>query len=182
MLLYFALVLLFAVAFSLACGSGDVESKASAPKPPSTPADVSKIRSIDLSQTPEVQSMLKQLGSGTLAPSDTLYVDVTGDKREEAFIPISSGGTQGNLAYLGFTLKGDTPTLILTRTLDRSNAGGLRMLVEDGRLVENSGEYGPSDPNCCPSLLRKTYFRWDGARLQVDKEDKVPNPAGQKKD
>ena len=55
-------------------------------------------------------------------------------------------------------------------------------VIEDGKLVEYSGEYGPQDPNCCPSVLRKTYFRWDGRKLQVEKEEKVPNPAGQKKE
>jgi len=171
-----------AVAFSIACGSDGNQAGGSKPRVSPTPADVAKIRGIDLSKTNDVQNMLRQLGSGTLATRETLYVDVTGDQREEAFIPISSGGTLGNLAYLGFTLKGDTPMLILTRTLDRSNAGGLRLLFEDGKLVEYSGEYGPQDPNCCPSVLRKTYFRWDGSRLQVEKEEKVPNPAGQKKE
>ena len=166
----------------MACGSGGDGGDGSQPRITPTPADVARIRSSDLSKTNDVQNMLRQLGSGTLATRDTLYVDVTGDRREEAFIPISSGGTLGNLAYLGFTLKGDTPILILTRTLDRSNAGGLRLLLEDGRLVENSGEYGPQDPNCCPSVMRKTYFRWDGSRLQVEKEEKVANPAGQKKE
>ena len=181
-MLYLALVLLFAVAFSIACSSGGDAEGNSKPRVPPTPADVAKIRSVDLSKANDVQNMLRQLGSGTLAARETLYVDVTGDQREEAFVPISSGGTLGNLAYLGFTLKGDTPTLILTRTLDRSNAGGLRLLFEDGKLVEYSGEYGPQDPNCCPSVLRKTYFRWDGRKLQVEKEEKVPNPSGQKKE
>ncbi|HLF79875.1 MAG TPA: hypothetical protein VJB57_20530 [Dehalococcoidia bacterium] len=128
-----------------------------------------------------MQNLLKQLGFGTLAVRDGLFVDVTGDQREEAFIPVASGGTLGNVAYLGFTLKDDKPTLILTRTLDRNNAGGLRLLFEDGKLVEYSGEYGPQDANCCPSVMRKTYFRWDGSRLQVEREEKIPN-GGQKKD
>ena len=171
-----------AFAFSIACGSGGNGANGSPPRVPPTPADAAKIRGVDLSKTNDVKNMLRQLGSGTLATRETLYVDVTGDQREEAFVPISSGGTLGNLAYLGFTLKGDKPALILTRTLDRSNAGGLRLLFEDGKLVEYSGEYGPQDPNCCPSVLRKTYFRWDGSRLQVEKEEKVPNTAGQKKE
>jgi hypothetical protein len=181
-LLYLALVLLFAVAFSIGCSSGGNDADGSRPSVPATPADAARIRGVDLSKSRDAQNMLRQLGSATLATRETLYVDVTGDQREEAFVPISSGGTLGNVAYLGFTLRGDTPALILTRTLDRSNAGGLRLLFEDGKLLEYSGEYGPQDPNCCPSVMRKTYFRWDGSKLQVETEEKVPNPAGQKKE
>jgi hypothetical protein len=148
---------------------------------PSPPADAAKIRSVDFAQLPDVQTVLKQISGGSLAARDGLFVDVTGDQREEAFIPVSSGGTLGNLAYLGFSLKDDKPKLILTRTLDRNNAGGIRLVFEEGKLVEYSGEYGPQDPNCCPSVMRKTYFRWDGDRLQVEREEKVPN-GGQNKD
>jgi hypothetical protein len=169
------------VAFTVACGGGSDGGETTRVVP--TPADAAKIRSVDFSQVGDVQTMLKQLsGAGVLAAREILYADVTGDQREEAFLPISSGGTLGNIAYLGFTLKDDKPQLILTRTLDRSNAGGLRLVMEEGRLVEYSGEYGPQDPNCCPSVLRKTSFRWDGSRMQVDKEERLPNPAGQKKE
>jgi len=88
----------------------------------------------------------------------------------------------GNLAYLVFTLRDSAPTLVLSRTVDRATAGGLRMAVEDDKLVETAGEFGPEDPLCCPSLLRKTTFRWDGTRLQVEREEKVPNPGAQDKD
>ena len=110
-----------------------------------------------------------------------LYADLTGDQREEAVVPITSGGTQGNVAYVVFTMKGNTPTLILTRTLDRSSAGGLRMALDEGRLGEAGAESGPEDPFCCPSTLRRTSFRWDGSQLQVEREDKL-QVGGQKKD
>jgi hypothetical protein len=123
--------------------------------------------------------MLSQVGSGSLERGTIVYADVTGDLREEAIIPIASGGTLGNVAYLVFTQDKGAPALLLTRTLDRSSAGGLRVTTED-RLVETAAEYGPSDPLCCPSFLRRTLFRWDGSKLQVEREEKVAGAGGPK--
>ncbi len=120
---------------------------------------------------------LGQLGGGALVPADILYADLTGDRREEAVVPISSHGTLGNIAYLVFTMVDDEPTPVLRRTLDRgSAAGGLVVAVTDGTLVETAGEFGPEDPFCCPSGLRRTYFRWDGSFLQVEREERLANP------
>jgi len=107
-----------------------------------------------------------------------LYVDLTGDGLEEAIVPITSNGTAGNIAYLVLTLKKDVPSVILTRRLERGSAGGLKMAVDmnSGRpvLTETAAEYGDEDPFCCPSVLRRTTFRWDGALLQVAREEKTP--------
>lgn len=135
------------------------------------------MRAIDFSQDDAVVSTLGQLGGGALVPADILYADLTGDRREEAVVPISSQGTLGNIAYLVFTMVDGEPTPVLRRTLDRgSAAGGLVMAVADGTLIETAGEFGPEDPFCCPSFLRRTYFRWDGTALQVEREERLANP------
>jgi hypothetical protein len=179
-LLYFVIVLMFAVAFSIACGSGG-DKAASTPAEPSLPHDADAIRGANIVQAPDVQAALRQVGSGSIDAASILFADVTGDRREDAVVPISSGGSLGNIAYVVLTLKSGTPTLALTRTLDRGTAGGLRMAVDDGKLVETAAEYGPQDPLCCPSVLRKTYFRWDGSKLQVEREEKQA-VGGQKKE
>ncbi len=89
-------------------------------------------------------------------------------------MPVSSGGTLGNIAYLIFTLESGAPELLLTRTLDRSTPSGLVMEIEKGQLVETIGEYAAEDPLCCPSVLRLTYFYWDGLSLGVEREERVP--------
>lgn len=124
-----------------------------------------------------MQTSLRQLGSGSVDARAIVYADLTGDGRDEAVVPIGSGGTLGNLAYLVFTLRSGSPAVILSRTLDRSSAGGLGIDVQEARLVETVGEFGPEDPLCCPSQLRKTYFRWDGARLQVEREERTSTPS-----
>ena len=124
--------------------------------------------------------LLDQVATGSVEPREIMFADVTGDGRDEAIVPVFSGGTLGNLAYLVYTMKSGKPALVLTRTLDRSSAGGLKMTVEGGRLVEVSAEYGPSDPFCCPSVLKRTAFRWDGAMLQVAGEERVISTPGPK--
>lgn len=174
-LLYFTIVVIFAVAFTIACDSARKDAQ------PSEPVDAAAIRAVNLAQSPDVQASLRQLGSGSIDPAEIVYADLTGDRREDAVVPVASGGTLGNIAYLVLTLKSGAPALILTRTLDRGSAGGLRMAIEDSKLVETAAEYGAEDPLCCPSVLRKTWFRWDGARLQVEREEKLA-VGGQKKE
>jgi hypothetical protein len=105
-----------------------------------------------------------------------LYADLTGDRREEAIVPVTSQGTLGNIAYLVFRLDSGKPDVVLTRTVDKSSASGLQMTAEDGVLLETRGVYGPEDAFCCPSQLRETTFRWDGSQLQVLSEDLVQQP------
>jgi hypothetical protein len=164
----------------LACGSGGSDgASSSASKEDRTPADTAAIRMVDLTQAPEVTTAVQRVGSGGVNARGIDYADVTGDDREEAIVPVESGGTLGNVAYLVFTMKSGAPELVLTRVKDRS-AAGLRMSVEDGKLVETTAEYGPEDPLCCPTVMRQTTFRWDGSLLQVEREERVPQTPGPK--
>ena len=171
------LALTLSAVLVFACSSGDDGKRNATP----TPADAAAIRSTDFAAQPAVKTLLAQVG-GELDPRAIEYTDLTGDGREEAVVPVSSGGTLGNLAYLVFTLRGGSPNVVLTRTIDKTSRSGLKMEMEDGRLVELVGEYGPEDPLCCPTYLRKTYFRWDGSALQVEREEKGPNPNAPKKE
>ena len=173
--------LLLVVTVALSCNSrkGDPLPTAT-PATLDPPADAQAIRSVDFNQNPEVQRALAQAGSGRVEPSTIVYGDITGDLREEAIVPIASGGTLGNLAYLVFTGSGPNASLVLTRTADRSSSGGIKMTIEDGVLVETAGEFGPSDALCCPSVIKRTTFRWDGARLQVQREERIQSTPGPK--
>jgi hypothetical protein len=112
------------------------------------------------------------------------YVDLTGDGLEEAVVPITSGGTVGNIAYIVVTMPKTDPAVILTRRLEQGSAGGLKMAIDTTTgqpvLVETAAQYGDEDPFCCPSVLRRTTFRWDGSQLQVEREEKTPGPPNPK--
>jgi hypothetical protein len=173
------LIPLLATIVLAACGSGDSDNDGGSPTPTSTPEDVTAIRGVDLASVPEVETALRQFG-GELDDDSVLYTDLTDDGREDAVVPIASGGTLGNLAFLVLTLKDDQPLVILTRAAD--GEGGVAVEIEGGQLAATTAEYGPEDPLCCPRYLKKTYYRWDGAALQVDREDRFDNPDAQDKD
>jgi hypothetical protein len=161
---------------TLACGDGG-DSDASRSD---APGDAQAIRGIDLDSLPAARTLLDQLGSGKIDKASTLYADLTGDRREEAIVPVTSEGTLGNIAYLVLKLDSGKPQVVLTRTMDSTSASGLQMSVNEGVLLETRGVYGPEDPFCCPSQLRETTFHWDGARLQVESEQLVQRPPGAK--
>ena len=117
-----------------------------------------------------MQTALRQIGSGDVDVKGIIYADLTGDGREDAVVPVTSGGTVGNIAYFVYTLQYGAPQMILTRRLEKGSAGGLKMSIVDGKLTETAAEYGAEDPLCCPSALRRTTFRWDGKQLQVERE------------
>ena len=165
--------------FSLACGDGGAgDGVSGTPQPPD---DSEAIRAVDFEQRDELQDLISQLGGGAVEAGAVVYADLTGDQREEAIVPVTSQGTQGNIGYLVFRLESDQPDVILTRTVDRTSASGLQMSAEDGVLLETRGEFGPDDPFCCPSQLRETTFRWDGSQLQVDSEVLIQQDPGPKR-
>ena len=165
------------VVLGLACG--DSSDAPAGPGADSTPPDAGAIRDENFSHQSEVQAALTRIGGGKVAENEIAYADLTGDRVEEAVVPITSGGTMGNIAYLVFTPSQNGASLLLTRTLTPADPGGLNMTIEGGKLVEYVGEYGPEDPFCCPSVLRKTTFAWDGSKLQPGDAERVP--AGQQK-
>jgi len=168
-----AFLFVCSLVFGLACGSGGDNDSSRVTR---IPQDAGAIRGLDFAGLPAAKTLLDQLGSGAVDEQAVLYADLTGDRREEAIVPVSSQGTLGNIAYLVFRLDSGKPHVVLTRTVDKSSASGLQMTTEDGVLLETRGVYGPEDPFCCPSQLRETTFRWDGSRLQVESEDLVQQP------
>jgi hypothetical protein len=162
-----------AVLLAAACGGGDSKSSTPQPSNGTPPADADVIRGVNLNNEKDVQAALSKFGGGSVAQNEIAYADLTGDLREEAIIPITSGGTMGNIAYLVLSPATGGTDLILTRTMDRNSASGLNMEVENGELVEYIGEYGPEDPMCCPSVLRRTTFKWDGSKLQAAGESRI---------
>jgi hypothetical protein len=141
------------------------------------PAD---IRGIDLTGVTALQTLVRQHG-GRIDRAGATYADLTNDGKEEAIVPITSDGTYGNLAFVVLKEQGGDLEPVLTRLAGRERRG-LVMTFESGKLAETSGIYGPTDPNCCPGQIRKTYFRWNGAQLVEDRIETITIPRGPKAD
>jgi hypothetical protein len=169
-------LLLVAALVIAGCGQKDNQAE-STPSPtlePTATAEASPdISQVDFSQVPAVQSLLEDSG-GRLLPEEIIFADLTGDGVDEAVVPISSGGTGGDIAYAVFGDRGgDLEELLQVKP----EAGRVTAAVEDGVLVDTQPIYAPEDPLCCPSQLRRTYYRWDGKELVVDREETESAPS-----
>jgi hypothetical protein len=170
-------VLLVAGLAVVACGRFQDEEPEATSSPPVEPTATvvpgPDIAEVDFSQVPAVDDLLEGSG-GRLLPEEIIISDLTGDGAEEAVVPVSSGGTGGNIAYAVFGYRdGDLEEILRVKP----EAGRVMVSIEDGVLVETQPVYGPEDPLCCPSQLRHTYYRWDGEELVVDHEETETVPS-----
>jgi hypothetical protein len=154
---------------SVLAGSGDATATAPSRQ---------DIRAVDLQRTAPVQKLVADSG-GEVDASRVIYADLTGDNSEEAIVPISSGGTLGDIAYVVLTMNGSGAVQeLFTSAPSQANEGGVTVSVTDGKLVEMRPVYAAEDPNCCPSQFRRTTFAWDGMRLAQQSSETVNNPEG----
>ncbi len=172
-------VLLALVALAAGCGDGD-ETPSASPTPvstatatpvPATPTPVPDIRDEDLTQHAALQDFLA--AGGEVDGSRIIYVDLTEDGVDDAIVPISSGGTGGDLAVvvLGY---GPDGLEELLRVLPRETRS-IRAKVEEGQLVTTEGVFGPNDALCCPTQLLTTWYGWDGSSLVIDRQETGPD-------
>lgn len=172
-----AVTMLVLAALIAACGGGGGDdatptspAETPAATPASSPGPSSFIRRLDLLTLDAVQALLKTTG-GIYVQGSVLYADLTGDGAEEAVVPVSSGGTLGDVAFLVLML-GDN--VLETPLTVRPEAGGsLSVSIEGGQLVVIEPMPGPDDPECCPSQLRRTVYAWDGDSLEIESVETV---------
>jgi hypothetical protein len=93
---------------------------------------------------------------------DIIYVDMDGDRVEEAAITLSSGGTAGNLGFLVYRQAAQAPQLAAWQ-------GGykLGLLVERGRPVARNALYAGWEPNCCPSGFSYDTYALQSQQLKL---------------
>ena len=172
-------VLLALVALAAGCNDGDGTPSASptpmftaTPTPlPATATPFPDIRDEDLTQHPALQDLIA--AGGEVDASRIDYVDLSEDGVDDAVVPISSGGTGGDLAVvvLGYGPEGLGELLRAVPAETRS----IRVRVEEGQLVTTEGVYGPNDPLCCPTRLLTKWYGWDGSALVVEREETGSN-------
>jgi hypothetical protein len=133
------------------------------------------IRSLQLASVPDVQALIAATG-GQYVQAQVIYADVTEDGIDDAVVPLSSGGTMGDVAFIVLAPSGTgTKTLLKEYPQDEP---GLHVDVKDGKLVMTQPVPGPDDPNCCPSFLRRTTYAWNGAALAIESVKTEANPEG----
>ena len=137
---------------------------ATRPATTATKTPAGNIRSVDLRNQPDVQKLMADTG-GQFVATDVLYADLTGDGVEEAVVPAASGGTLGDVGFVVLTPDNGGAKALLTEA--PRGTRGVAVHVEGGLLVETQSMPGPDDPECCPSQVTITTYRWDGSRLVV---------------
>lgn len=114
-------------------------------------------------------------GHALIAPDQILYLDISGDRQEEAIISLYSGGTAGNLGLLVYTVANNAP--ILADSLPGYKIGA----VADGnRLKVTEPIYQGWEPNCCPSGFFESRFRLQANKLVQVSRDEMPIPEAKK--
>ncbi len=170
----------FVVAIALAAGCSDSEksasptatARASTTTPAATPSPLPDVKTLDLSTQPDVRDLAQRLG-GEVSTEEIIYADLTGDGRDDAIVPISSGGTQGDLGFIVVGYLGGTLKALLT---EAPSEGEVRVAVVGGALVETLPVYGSGDLPGFPSSIKNVYYAWKGDHFVVDHEEVVSNP------
>ena len=134
------------------------------------------IRKLDLSSVGDVTELLASTG-GQFIQRSVIYADLTDDGVDEAIVPISSGGTFGDVGFVVLEASG-AGTKTLLKVLPLGETHGVAVDVVGGQLVLTQGVYGPEDPNCCPGMVRVTTYVWNGTSLAVQRIKTEANPSG----
>jgi hypothetical protein len=165
-------------AFATACDGGGDDDDATATQPPGATEPASSpttppegIRALDLQSSEPVQDLIDVTG-GLYVQDNVLYADLTEDGEEEAVVPLSSGGTLGDVGFLVLTLDAGAIEPLLTVTPEIGE--GIAVSLSGGQLTAVEPVRGPDDPECCPSSLRTTIYAWDGDELAVESSNTEP--------
>ena len=174
----------FVLSASAACSSDSGSDKTATPHatipatsaPSTATIDADAITRVNIAEVADVQAMISET-NGAISGRDVLYADLSGDGVAEAVVPITSGGTQGNVAVIVLTPDGNggAATMLSVKSDGR---GGMSVDVADNKLVTREARPGPDDPECCPAMLHVTTYAWDGLQLAVESAQDVANPAG----
>jgi hypothetical protein len=168
-----------------ACGGASGEEPTPAPTPDPTPAatatpsetggSLTSVREVNFADPAVIGPIIDRFGGGEIEPARILYVDLTHDGQEDAFVFVESGGTMGDL---GAVLVGiEDGQAVILGVIDVAGRVDLRFPeIGGGIVVATEGVWEPGDALCCPSLLREQTFEWrEGGFVLVD-EQVVDNP------
>jgi hypothetical protein len=80
------------------------------------------------------------------------------------FIPLDSGGSGGVFTQLAYAQKPGHASAYVGYL---SSGGHLDVRVKDGAIVAELPDYGPNDPNCCPSHYLHQHYSIVNGKLHL---------------
>ena len=133
-------------------------------------------RSIDFKSDAVAAPIIDHFKGGQIPPARIVYADLTGDRVDDAFVVVESGGTAGDLGAAVFSAdEGGKPRLL--GYIDRAGKVEVRLSGPvAGVIAVTQGSYAPADPQCCPSKLREIILQWDGKQFAVVTDQVIDNP------
>ena len=153
------------------CSGGKSAGSSTVPDTAATSVtSVPDLRNIDLASQPDVKEFVQRTG-GEVAPEEVIYADLTGDGLDEAVVPVSSGGTQGDVAFIVVGYVDGTLKALFS---DAPAGGEVRLSVKNRQLVESLPVYTPGDQPHFPSHVKNVYYVWNGDTFVEDHEEVVP--------
>jgi len=163
---------LVVVLAAVSCSGGEKKAGLTAtpqtpmPSPTATASSPMDIRTVGLANQPDVKDFVQRL-NGEVAPEEVIYADLTGDGLDDAVVPVSSGGTQGDV---GFIVIGYLDGKLKALFSDAPAGGEVRVAVTGGQLVETLPVYAEGDMPGFPSNVKNIYYVWKDDRFVVDHE------------
>ena len=114
--------------------------------------------------TAPVKTLLRNDG-GFVNPRVT-FSDLTGDRRSDAVVLVSSGGAAGDVAVYVFSVDrardGQLRPVYRAQGLFRASAR-----VTRGTVTVRVPQWRPGDELCCPGSVREQDLRWDRTRAAL---------------
>lgn len=145
------------------------------PSPMATSAPASSARSLDFKDPKVAGPIIDHFKGGQITPERITYADLNGDRVDDAFVVVESGGTAGDLGAAVFAAEDGKPRLL--GYIDRAGKVEVRLGGPvTGVIVATSGVPAPGDPQCCPSKLREVILQWDGKQFAVITDQVIDNP------
>jgi len=128
-------------------------------------------------QTSKAIKTLLRSGGG-FVDRGVVFRDLTGDKRDDAFVRVHSGGAAGVVAVYVFSTanrkNGKLRAIFRSQSLMRASTRVLK-----GVASYRTSRYEPGDELCCPARLTQSTLKWnaDERRMRVsERVTFVPPP------
>lgn len=165
------------LALALAVACGDDGEATPAPATPSVTATATEatpaagsLRDVDFEAIEVQAELINRAGGGEVNAERVVFVDLTGDGREEAVVVVESGGTAGDLGVAVYRLAEGGPEVVFFEAL----AGHVEVRFD--LVVTQVGVYATGDAQCCPSQLRERAYGWRDGRFELLSDQLVDNP------